>query len=144
MLHQSISLEDLKQQAKSVRRSLDHSGQVISHSRSLEVIAHQYGYRDWNTLYAALGNRSPTPLQIGQIVSGTYLGQKFSGEIIALRMIAGGQNYRVTVRFEEPVDVVTFDSFSAFRRQVNATIDQYGRTIEKTSNGAPQMVLNMH
>lgn len=144
MLPPSLSLDDLKRQARSLRRSLENSGQELSHSRSLEIIAKQYGYYDWNTLHAALGNKAPTPLQLGQQVSGKYLGQNFSGEIIALRDIGGGQNYRVTLRFDEPVDVITFESWSSFRRQVNATVDRHGRTHEKTSNGLPHMQIELN
>ena len=49
--------------------------------------------------------------------------------------------YRLTMKFDAPVDVVTFDSFSAFRQRVTATVDENGRTIEKTSNGVPQLEL---
>ncbi len=45
------------------------------------------------------------------------------------------------MKFDEPVDVVTFESFSAFRQRVTATVDETGRTIEKTSNGRPQLEL---
>lgn len=50
--------------------------------------------------------------------------------------------YRLTMKFDEPVDVVTFESFSAFRQRVTATVDETGRTIEKTSNGLPQLELD--
>ena len=43
---------------------------------------------------------------------------------------------------DDPVDVVTFDSFSAFRQRVTATIDEHGVSPSKTSNGRPHMVLN--
>ena len=49
--------------------------------------------------------------------------------------------YRLTLDLDEPVDVVTFDSFSAFRKRVHCTIDETGRTIEKTSNGRPHVEL---
>ena len=44
-------------------------------------------------------------------------------------------------QFDEPVDVVTWDSFSAFRRRVSCTIDRRGRTAERTSDGRPHMEL---
>ena len=47
----------------------------------------------------------------------------------------------MTLHFDEPVDVVTFDSFSAFRQRVNCTVDETGRTAETTSNGRPHLEL---
>ena len=48
---------------------------------------------------------------------------------------------RLTLKFDEPVDVVTFDSFSAFRHRVNCVVDETGRSREKTSDGRPHMEL---
>lgn len=144
MLPHSLSLDELKQQAKALRRSLENSGQIISHSQSLETIAHQYGLHDWNTLHAALGNRPPTPLRVGQHVSGAYLGKECAGEIIALREIGDGQYFRVTIRFDAPVDIIEFESWSSYRTQINATVDRHGCTAEKTSNGKHQLKLNLH
>lgn len=53
------SLSALKTQAKQLRVALEKRGETISHSQTLELIAQQQGYRDWNTLYAAVGNRPP-------------------------------------------------------------------------------------
>ena len=51
------SIDVLKQQAKRLRAGLAEDGDFISHSESLELVAKQYGLRDWNTLFAAAGNR---------------------------------------------------------------------------------------
>ena len=48
---------------------------------------------------------------------------------------------RVTIRFDEPVDVVTFDSFSSFRQRVSCTLNKDFTTTERTSNGQPNMRL---
>jgi hypothetical protein len=37
--------------------------------------------------------------------------------------------------------VSTFDSFSVFRQRVSCTVDETGRTVEKTSNGRPHLEL---
>ena len=133
------SLEALKQQAKRLRAGLDQDGDFITHSESLELIARQYGYRDWNTLYAAAGNRPPAKrFQLGARVRGRYLGQPFAGEIIAVRAMSG-EHLRVVVKFDEPVDVIKFESFSAYRSRVSAVISGDGATAEKTSDGAPQL-----
>lgn len=136
------ALETLKDQAKRLRASLNDEGSVISHSKALELIAGQYGFRDWNTIVAAIGNR-PAPLATGNHVSGHYLGQPFIAEVIAIHEMTSSRGMRkLTLHFDEPVDVVTFDSFSAFRQRVSVIIDENGRTIEKTSNGRPHLELD--
>ena len=140
---QSLTLEDLKTQAKRLRATLQSEGNIVTHSKSLELIASQYGYRDWNTLHAAIGNGPPTAsVTLGQRVCGHYLGQKFVGEVLGVKML-GPDRYRLTLHFNEPVDVVTFGSFSAFRSRVSCTINARGITREKTSNGKPQLQLSL-
>ena len=134
-------LAALKAQAKRLRTTLASEGNFISHSEALEFIARQYGYRDWNTLHAAAGNRPAEPWQLGTKVTGHYLGQAVSGEIIALTRLGGGTRYRVTLDLDEAVDVVTFDSFSAYRKRINATINRDGVTAARTSNGEPHLRL---
>jgi len=143
--HTSLpSLDELKAQAKRLRHELDAGGTPVNHARALELMAHQYGYKDWNTLHAAIGNQPPPPpVALGQRVGGRYLGQAFDGEVIAVRAMDDGNHYRITLAFEEPVDVVTFESFCAFRHRVSATIDRRGVTAEKTSDGRPHLVLSL-
>ncbi len=137
------SLDSLKDQAKRLRASLAQEGQTISHSRALELVAVQFGYRDWNTLHAAVGNRPPfNPYMLGSRVSGFYLGQPFTGSVLGVQSLGGDpERYRLTLHFDDPVDVVTFDSFSAFRQRVHCNVDTTGRTAQKTSNGRPQVEL---
>ena len=137
------SLEAIKDQAKRLRADLAKTQTVISHSKSLELVAHQLGHRDWNTLRAAIGNQPPTFLRIGQKVSGKYLGQAFEGDVIGLQSLADGQKYRLTLHLDEPIDVVKFESFSALRHRINCTIDRSGKTFEKTSDGMPHLVLSL-
>jgi hypothetical protein len=64
------SLDALKDQAKRLRSRLASEGEEISHSKSLELISAQYGYRNWNTLHAAVGNRpSFNPWMLGSRAS---------------------------------------------------------------------------
>ena len=138
------SLEDLKDQAKRLRDALARQGTQINHSRSLELIAGQFGFRDWNTLHAGIGNMPPPKraLAIGDRVSGHYLGQTFTGKVIAIKTLTSAHGMsKVTFDFDEPVDVITFESWSAFRKRVTCTLGEDGRTIEKTSNGVPHMQL---
>ena len=138
------ALETLKDQAKRLRARLAQEDQTISHSRALELIAAQYGFRDWNTLHAKVGNRPPlNPWMLGARVSGTYLGHKFTAEVISVQAIQNRPGYyRLTMKFDEAIDVVTFDSFSAFRRRINCTIDETGRSPAKTSDGRPHVELS--
>lgn len=138
------TIESAKAHAKRLRTSLGRTGTEISHSKALELVAEQHGYRDWNTLYAAIGNRQPgPPVSVGQTVTGDYLGKPFRGEVLGVRSMGQHELYRVTLRFDEPVNVSAFDSFDVLRRQVSANIGRNGITAEKTSNGLPQMALNL-
>lgn len=136
-----------KQQAKRLRMLMKEQGRVISHGEALELVARQHGFRDWNTLSASAPEKpapprnSVPPLEVGALVNGRYLNQAFVGEILSVTALSDGEHFRITIHFAEPVDVVTFDSFSAFRRRVTATINRDGISPQKTSNGLPQMVI---
>ena len=89
-----------------------------------------------------VGNRPPEcPFAIGQRMRGEYLGQPFEGEVIAVSSLGGNERFRITVVFDDPVDVVTFESFSAFRQRVSGTVNRRGVTAVMTSNGRPLMAL---
>ncbi len=136
-------VEALKRQARRLRETLAAAGTPVGHARSLELLARQYGCRDWNVLHAAAGNRPPpAPVMPGDRVRGRYLSQRFEGEVIGVQEQAG-ERFRITLRFDAPVDVVTFDSFSAFRKRVACTVDRHGRTAERTSDGRPHMELDL-
>ncbi|MGI9515017.1 MAG: glyoxalase superfamily protein, partial [Anderseniella sp.] len=79
----------------------------------------------------------------GQRVSGYYLGQPFNGEVKALESYSQTDKFRIALHFDEPVDVVTFESFSAYRQRVSCFIGRDGKTTEKTSNGEPQLRLQL-
>jgi hypothetical protein len=125
------SLDALKDQAKRLRAGLSAEGQDITHSKSLELLAAQYGFRDWNTLHAMAGNRPPlNPWMLGSRVKGHYLGQPFEAKILGVQAVtAQPGRYRLTLDLDE------------FRKRVHCTIDETGRTIEKTSNGRPHVEL---
>ncbi|MTI05191.1 hypothetical protein E1180_06650 [Roseibium denhamense] len=135
------SVTDLKQQAKRLRSALASKGQTVSHSETLEMIASQHGYRDWNTCCAAAGNGPMQPFAVGDRVTGTYLQQPFEGVVTGLSSLPNKSGYRATVQFDKPVDVVTFESFSAWRSRVVCLIAGDGVALKKTSNGEPYMRL---
>ena len=139
------AIDALKDEARRLRAKHDTDGAPISHSQSLELLAHRYGFKDWNTLHAAAADQPPPPpLKAGDTARGVYLGQPFIGEVLDIEPLTPPGRFRVTLRFEEPVDVVTFDSFSNLRHRVTCTIDRSGKTVEKTSDGRPQMHLELH
>lgn len=133
------NVAEAKAQAKALRTALAAQGTVVGHARALELIACQNGARDWNTLSAQLRNSAPSPLHIHQRVWGWYLGQAFNGKITALSSF--GTYYSVSVRLDEPVDTVTFESFSNMRRVIRSVVDLHGNSIRKTSNGTPHLTL---
>lgn len=137
-------LDELKRQARRLRAALQANGTPISHGMSLELLARQLGHRNWNTLHAAVGSRPPaSPVVTGKRVRGRYLGQTFEGEVIGVVALTPPGRFRITVHFDEPVDVVTFESFSAFRRRVTCVIDRSGMSTAKTSDGRPHMQLQI-
>lgn len=137
------TIEDLKSQAKRLRASLAGSN-PLSHSQALEAVARQHGYKDWNTIHAACGNAAPgPPWQVGQTVTGAYLGKPVRGTIKSVQEWAEGRMFRVTLDLDEPVNVSAFDSFEVTRRRLTATIGRDGATVEKITGGTPQLKLDV-
>lgn len=134
------SLDTVKTQAKALRQALQAGGTVISHAQALELIARQHGARDWNTLHARLTQRNaPSDLALGDRVAGSYLGQAYAGEIVALSGPVGHR--QVDIKLDQPVDTVRFESFSNWRYRIRGTLDIEGRSHRKTSDGAPQLIV---
>lgn len=133
------STDALKLQAKRLRQQLHSSGVAVGHSKSLELVAQQYGARDWNTLQARASNR--LQLQVGDRVRGRYLGQVFKGEIRGLSLRGDGEHRQITLHFDTQVDVVRFESFSALRQRVTGVIGWDGCSAQKTSDGVPQLIV---
>lgn len=137
------TIEDLKSQAKRLRASLAGSN-PLSHSQALEAVARQHGYKDWNTIHAACGNASPgPPWQVGQSVTGAYLGKPVRGTIKSVREMAEGRMFRVTLDLDRPVNVSAFDSFEVTRRRLSATLSRQGETVEKITGGTLQLKLDV-
>lgn len=144
MTHALPSIAALKAQAKRLRASLDAAGHGIGHSEALEAVARQHGFRDWNTLSAqARSNLPHPPVRLGETVSGMYLGQRFTGRVVGVSDLLAADRFRVTVKFDQPVDVVTFESFSAYRQRVTCVVDGTGVSPQKTSDGRPHMKLDL-
>lgn len=134
------SLDAIKAQAKALRQALQTEGTVVSHAQALELIARQHGARDWNTLHARLTQRNALPeLVLGDRVAGHYLGQAYSGEIVALSGSAGHRH--VAIKLDQPIDTVRFESFSNWRHRIRGTLDVDGRSHRRTSDGTPHLIV---
>lgn len=135
-----LSIDDAKRQALLMRDAAQARGEVLSHSKALEQVAKQAGFRDWNSLYASFGNQPPIEFALGDLVRGRYLSQPFEAEIIAIEATRHGW-HRITFELFEAVDVVTFDSFSNYRKRISTEIGPEGETQFATSDGQPQMIV---
>jgi len=133
--------DQAKQRAHALRRESAENGATISLAAALEKVAAELGYRDWNTASARLSNEPARPLQVGDRVAGRYLKQPFDGRVLAVRELSGGTGFEITVMFDEPVDVVEFESFSNFRQRIDARISPDGVSWSKTSDGQPHLVV---
>jgi len=137
----SLTTSDLKAEARQWREDQAEAGHPVSHSEALEMVARFHGFRDWNTASGVLPVTRRPRYAIGERVSGRYLKQPFTGTIIGVSALGAGDFTRLTIQFDEPVDVVAFESFSAFRQRVDGTVDRDGVSPAKTSDGVPHMVL---
>jgi hypothetical protein len=148
MMHSHTREEQLssyKQQARRLRDAMAGQGTKLSHSEALEMVARQHGARDWNTLVAGTRRNDVSPsalFPVGSRVSGRYLNQPFTGEVLSLAAMGSADLYKIVIHFDEPVDVVTFESFSAYRRRISALIDRNGMSKSHTSNGIPHLLLD--
>ena len=134
------TIDALKTQARALRKLLGEAGNVVSHAQTLELVAKQWGAKDWNTAVALSKNaHQRRDYQVGQRVRGRYLGYPFTAQIKAAGKM--GANMRLSLALDTPIDVVRFEGFSSFRRRINCTINQAGRTIEHTSDGTPHVVI---
>jgi len=132
-------VKSLKSQAKNLRAALERGGRPISHSEALELVAQSHGLRDWNTANAVAVELAPW--SFGGTVRGRYLGQTFTGRVIAARERGRGY-HALTIDFDKAVDVSRSELFSAPRKRINATVNAAGVSLSKTSDGQPHLVLD--
>lgn len=135
------TLSGAKAEAKALRASKAVEGVALSHSASLELIAQSYGFRDWNTCKSKLPELAQG-LAVGARVRGRYLSQPFDATVVRSLERTKGWT-AVALDFDVPVDVVRFDSFSNLRKRVSAVIGPNGHTREHTSDGVPQLILDL-
>lgn len=136
------SAAEVKDQAKRLRATLAEEGTSIGHAKSLELVAHQHGFRDWNTMFAAIGNGPPKGWAIGDRVSGTYLSQPFTGHVVSISTLKPGW-FRLELHLDEAIDVVTSDAFSNFRSRIRGVIGPKGHSVERTSDGQAHLQIDL-
>jgi hypothetical protein len=135
------SAQTLKSEARSLRAERQRAGESLSHGAALEAVARAHGYRDWNTARAALPDHVAVPFQVGMRVKGTYLDQPYTGLLIGVHLLGDMQHVKVTVTFDEPVNVTPTFMFAALRHRVTATLDGHGVSLALRGNGNPQMTM---
>ena len=70
------SLEEFKQQAKDLKKS---NTEIKNYSEALEVLAKEYGYRNWNTLQPILESKHDNIIKENAII---VLGNLFIGRVV--------------------------------------------------------------
>ncbi|MFG6604893.1 MULTISPECIES: glyoxalase superfamily protein [unclassified Sulfitobacter] len=131
-----------KNKAKRLRAKMAEDGTSIGHAKSLELVADQHGFSDWNTMVAAIGNAPLKGWAIGDKVSGTYLSQPFTGHVVSISTLKP-EWFRLELHLDEAVDVVTFDGFSNFRSRIRGVIGPKGHSIERTSDGQAHLQIDL-
>ncbi len=141
----SLTLSRVKQQAQTLRQDLIANGIKLSHSRALECVSRIYGYKDWNTFRAKLPeDAAKQNLVAGDKISGVYLGQEITGELLELRPFGTQGFMRIVIGLDKPIDVAKSKAFSALRHRISAEISPQGRTIETTSDGQPHLTVALN
>lgn len=134
-----LTTTGLKAEARLWRTEQAQAGHPATHAQALEMVARFHGFRDWNTASGVLPVTRGPAFSVGQRMRGAYLKQPFTGTLIGVAALGAGDMFRLTVQFDDPVDVVTFESFSAYRRRVEATVNREGVSPTRTSDGVPHM-----
>lgn len=142
MTHPLPTLHDAKQLAKALCEKQKAAGKNMKHAAALELVAGQHGFKDWNTFHAAISGHAPDGFVVGGRVTGTYLSAPFEATVLAVKMIRPGW-FQVQLDLDKPVDVVTFDSFSNMRKRINGTVGPQGMSRERTSDGRPQLQIDI-
>lgn len=136
------SVLQAKGQAKRLGAKMTDEGAPVGHAKSLELIAHQFGFHDWNTMLAAVGNSPPTALRIGDLIRGAYLSQPFTAHLVSVTALKPGW-FRLALHLDEAVDVVTSVGFSNFRTRVYGIVGPNGHSVERTSNGETHIKIDL-
>ncbi|RED18661.1 glyoxalase superfamily protein [Pontivivens insulae] len=128
--------------ARQLRTRLEAAGTDLTHTAALERIAQQHGFRDWNTMSAALSDDPAPSWSIGDRVTGKYLSHPFAARINAISVVHEGW-VRLELQLDKPVDVVASEHFSSLRHRIRGTVGPKGHSSEMTSDGTPQLQIDL-
>lgn len=139
----TLTLENLKIQARRMRDHFAEKNIDISHSATLEVLAKQHGFKDWNVLSAILKRRLEKDIwpELDDRIKGIYLGHNFTGRVTKIQITKQENSRRYTLLFDNPVDVVTSAHFSNSRRQINCFLDQSLKSVDH--KGRPDNIVQL-
>ena len=137
----AFTLAEAKARAQALRRTRAEAGAPISQAAALELVARAEGHRDWNALHAAIRDRPPPRWETGGRVTGRYLSRPFAATVLDCTSLGRGW-FRLSLALDTPVDVVRSDRFSNLRSRLRCTLGPAGHSRERTSDGAPQVVLD--
>ncbi len=133
------SINAAKAAANRLRTDRADRGEPISHAQSLERIAKTSGFRDWNTMAAAIGQNG---WNAGDRVTGRYLSHAFAGRIVTATTPENGWQ-SVEIALDHPIDVVTSEKFSNNRSRLFGAVGPKGHSNERTSDGLPQLIIDL-
>ena len=127
----------VKQMAGRLRSALKARSIDVGYSMSLELLAQQFGFRNWNILSSKLPDDSAAsddgaeakpllfPVMVGQRFEGRYKGTSFACTLLGITLTRNGLA-KVVLHLDVPLDVVTFESFSSHRTRLQMIIDPEG------------------
>lgn len=139
-------LKFAKTRAKKLRRFLSTHDIEISHSQSLEAVAHIEDAKDWNTYAARFklvdkalqstpqeklsDDAAGFPLSVGDRIAGQYRGADFSGTLIGLERTKKEGVWRAKLHFDEPVRLPgASPALNLTRQRVRCMLDANGRSV---------------
>lgn len=140
-------LKYAKGRAKRLRSYLAELDISLTHAHSLEAIAKEDGFRDWNT-YAAnppLGmaendvparatqrdNQMASRLKfhVGDRIKGQYRGALYAGTILGLEKTDGGPVWRIKIQFDDPVQIGKSTALNLTRQRIRSMINADGESV---------------
>lgn len=137
-----ITVDQAKSDARLLRMQLRAQGQPASHGNCLEMVAHSHGYKDWNALRAVLVRKLAVDWMVGGRIQGLYRRHAFTATIASVNKV-GRDCFHVKIRLDKAIDVVSFASFSNFRKTICTVVDASGASLEKDSTGQSQLRISV-
>ncbi|WP_417462195.1 glyoxalase superfamily protein [Kordiimonas sp.] len=140
-------LKFAKGRAKRLRSYLAELDISLTHAHSLEAIAKEDGFRDWNTYVAnppvgmaendvparaAQRDNQMVPrlkFHVGDRIKGRYRGASYAGTILGLEKTDGGPVWRIKIQFDEPVRIGQSEVLNLTRQRIRSMINADGNSV---------------